>query len=161
MAMHPEPTERDPVRPRQPLGTATAFAGPPASVWVAALASIGLIVGGIAPWATAFGYLSFAGTSMHGWRAVMVGVAGLAMLVLHLLRGGRLPLIVASVAGVLAALLAILTLSKIQSDGAVTVLGQQYHYVDPAWGLYLVLVGAIALVCSTCALAWRASRAAG
>jgi hypothetical protein len=43
----------------------------------------------------------------------------------------------------------------------VTVLGQQYRYLDPAWGIYLVLAGAIALVCSASALAWRASRATG
>jgi hypothetical protein len=160
MAIQPEPTDRDAGSPQQRLGTATAFAAQPASVWVAALASIGMIIGGVGPWATAFGYMTFAGTRMHGWRAVMVGVVGLAMLGLHQLRGTRLPLIVAAVAGALAALLAIVTLAKIQSDGAVTVLGQQYHYVNPAWGLYLVLVCAIALVCSTTVLAWRASRAA-
>jgi hypothetical protein len=52
-------------------------------------------------------------------------------------------------------------LDKINSNGAVTVLGQQYRYLDPAWGLYLVLAGAVGLVCSASALAWRASRATG
>jgi hypothetical protein len=151
--------DRDAGSPQQRLGTATAFAAHPGSFWLAALASIGLIVGGLGPWATAFGFESFAGTRMHGWRAVMVGLVGLAALGLHQLRGARLPLIVAGVAGALAALLAIATLSKIHSDGAVTVLGQQYRYVDPAWGLYLVLAGAIALVCSASALVWRTSRA--
>jgi hypothetical protein len=41
----------------------------------------------------------------------------------------------------------------------VTVLGFHYRYLDPAWGLYLVLAGSIGLVCSASALAWRVSRA--
>jgi hypothetical protein len=98
---------------------------------------------------------------MHGWRAVTVGVVGFAMLGPHQLRGARLPLIVAGVAGALGAMQAVATLGEINSDGAVTVLGQQYRYLDPAWGIYLVLAGAIALVCSASALAWRASRATG
>jgi hypothetical protein len=83
------------------------------------------------------------------------------MLGLHQLRGARLPLLVAAVAGALGAIQAIATLDKINSGGAVTVLGQHYRFLEPAWGLYLVLAGAIALVCSAAALAWRASRAAG
>jgi hypothetical protein len=81
------------------------------------------------------------------------------MLGLHQLRGGRLPVITAGVAGALGATLAITTLSKITAGGAVTVLGVQYRYVDAAWGLYLVLVGTITLVLSASALAWRAFRA--
>jgi hypothetical protein len=152
-------TNRDSASPRQRVEIAAAFAAQPASFWFASLASLGMIVGGVAPWATAFGFLSLSGTSMHGWRAVMVGVLGLAMLALYQLRGGRLPLIVAGVAGALAVIQAIATLSKINSGGAMTVLGQQYRYLDPAWGLYVVLVGAIALVCSVSALVWRSSRA--
>jgi hypothetical protein len=98
---------------------------------------------------------------MHGWRAVMVGVLGLLMLGLHQLRGARLPLIVAAVAGVLGAMQAITTLSKINSGGVVSVFGQQYRFLDAAWGLYLVLAGSIALACFASALAWRASRATG
>jgi hypothetical protein len=155
MSEQRQSTDRDSVSPRQRLEIATAFTGQPASFWLATLASLGLIVGGVGPWATAFGWLSLSGTSMHGWRSVMVGVAGLAMLGLHQLRGARLPLIVAGVAGALGAMLAIATLGEISSSGAVTVLGQQYRYLDPAWGLYLVLASAITLVCSASALAWR------
>jgi hypothetical protein len=137
-----------------------AFAVQPASFWLAALASLGIIIGGVGPWATEFGFVSLSGTSMHGWREVMVGVLGLAMLALHQLRGARLPLIVAAGAGALGAMGAIATLGKINSGGAVSVLGQQYRFLDPAWGLYLVLAGAIALVCCASALVWRVSRAA-
>jgi hypothetical protein len=161
MSEQSQSTDRNPIRPRQRVEIATAFAERPASLWLASLASLALIIGGVGPWATAFGYLSLSGTSMHGWRAVSVGVVGLAMLGLHWLRGARLPLIVAAVAGVLGAMLAISTLDNIHSGGAVTVLGQEYRYLDPAWGLYLVLAAAIALVCSASALAWTASRPPG
>jgi hypothetical protein len=154
-------TDRDSVSPRQRSEIAAAFARQPASIWFASLASLGMIVGGVGPWATAFGFWSLSGTSMHGWRSVMVGVVGLAMLGLHQLRGARLPLIVAGVAGALGAIQAFATLADINSGGAMTVLGQQYRYLDPAWGLYLVLAGAITLVCSASVLVWRASRATG
>jgi hypothetical protein len=140
---------------------AAVFAVQPASFWLASLASLGMIIGGVGPWATQFGLLSLSGTSMHGWNAVMAGVVGLAMLGLHQVRAARLPLIVAGVAGALGAMQAIAALSKIHSGGAVTVFGQQYRFLEPAWGLYLVLAAAIVLACSASALAWRASRAAG
>jgi hypothetical protein len=161
MSEQRQSTDRDAVSPRQRSEIAAALARQPASLWVASLASVGMIVGGVGPWATAFGFWSLSGTSMHGWRAVMVGVVGLAMLGLHKLRGARLPLIVAGVAGALGAMQAFATLGDIDSGGAMTVLGQQYRYLDPAWGLYVVLLGAIALVCSVSVLAWRASRPTG
>jgi hypothetical protein len=161
MSEQPRSTDRDSVVPSQRMAMPAALAVQPASFWLASLASLGLIIGGVGPWATEFGFVSLSGTSMHGWRAVMVGVVGLAMLGLHQLRGARLPLVVAGVGGALAAMLAIAALAKIHSGGAVSVLGQQYRYLDPAWGLYLVLSAAIGLVCCTSALAWRASRAAG
>ena len=160
MSEERQSTDPDSMAPQR-VDLAAAFAAQPASFWLASLGSLGMIIGGIGPWATAFGYVSLSGTSMHGWRAVAVGVVALAMLGMHQLRRARLPLIVAGGAGVLAVMQAIATLSQINSNGAVTVLGQQYRYVDPAWGLYLVLGGAIVLVCSACALVWRSSRATG
>ena len=156
MSEQQQSTDRSSTSQRQRLEVDAAFAGQPAIFWLASLASLCMIIGGVGPWATAYGMLSLSGTSMHGWRAVTVGVLGLAMLGLHKLRGARLPLIVAGVAGALAAVQAIATLEKINSDGAITVLGQQYRYLDPAWGLYLVLGAAIALVGFASALAWRA-----
>jgi hypothetical protein len=160
MAEQQRSTDRDLVAPRQRVEIPGSIAAAPASFWLASLASLGLIIGGIAPWATEFGFVSLSGTSMHGWRAVMVGVLGLAMLAAHQLRGARLPLVVAGVGGALAAWLAVAALSKINSDGAVSVFGQQYRFLDAAWGLYLVLAAGIALACATSALMWRASRAA-
>jgi hypothetical protein len=145
--------------PREDLRIPAAFASQPASFWLASLASLGVIIGGVAPWATVWGFVSVSGTSMHGWREVGVGAVGLVMLGLHQLRGGRVPLIVAGVAGALGATLAITAWSKIISGGAVTVLGVEYRYMDAAWGLYLVLVGTVTLLVSSSALAWRAYRA--
>ena len=159
MSDQPQSTNRDAAPPQQRPEIAAAFAAQPASFWSASLASLAVIVGGVGPWATAWGFLSLSGTSMHGWRAVFMGVVGLAMLALHQLRGTRIPLLVAGVAGALGAMQAIATLGQINSNGAVTVLGQEYRYVDPAWGLYLVFCAGIVLACSVAVLAWRASRA--
>jgi hypothetical protein len=156
MSQHQHSTRRDAAPPPQRPTIAAALAGQPASFWVASVASLGIIIGGVGPWATAFGFVSLSGTSMHGWRAVILGAAGLAMLALYQLRAGRLAPIFAAVAGALGAIQAISTLDAIHSGGAITVLGQQYRYLEPAWGLYLVLLGAIALACSASALAWRA-----
>jgi hypothetical protein len=143
------------------IGIAATLARRPASFWSASLASLLIVIGGVGPWATEFGFVSLSGTSMHGWREVAVGAVGLAMLALYELLGVWPPLIVAAAAGALGALGALATVSRIRSGGAFTVLGQSYRYLDPAWGLYLVLVAAIVLLGSASALAWRASRAAG
>jgi hypothetical protein len=155
----PQQSHRSPAAPWQRAGAAPAFAGQPAGFWVAALAALGMIIGGVGPWATEFNVLSISGTSMHGWRAVAAGGFALAMLGLHLVRGARLPLLAAAVAGALGALLATAALSKISSGGAVSVLGVQYRYMDAAWGLYLVLVAAVTLLVSASGLAWRRTRA--
>ena len=135
----------------------TALAGQPASFWVAAVACLAMIIGGVAQWATAFSFISVSGTSMHGWREVAAAAAALVMLAVYLLRGVRLPLIAAGVAGALGAIQAVITLAKIGSDGAMTVLGYQYRYLEPAWGLYLVLGAAVVLTCSA-TFAWLTTR---
>jgi hypothetical protein len=159
MSEHRHSTERGPASPWQDARIAPAPPGQPLSFWLAALASLAIIIGGVGPWATAYTLVSISGTSMHGWREVEVGVLGLLMLGLHLVRRGRLPLLVAALAGALGAMGAVATLNKINSGGAITVFGLHYRYLSPAWGLYLVLAGAIALALSASALAWRVSRA--
>jgi hypothetical protein len=160
MSEQPQSTDRDAVSPRRRPAMSEALAGQPASFWLASLASLGLIIGGVGPWASAYAFVSLSGTSMHGWREVMVGVVSLAMLGLYHARGARLPLVAAAVAGALGAVQAVATIAQINSNGAVTVLGLEYRYLQPAWGLYIVLGSAIALACSASALVWRASRAA-
>jgi hypothetical protein len=143
------------------VGAVTAVAGRPASFWLAGAACILLIVGGFAPWATAFGYASLSGTGMHGWREVSAGAIGLALLALHFWRGRRLPLIAAAVLGILGAILALATLHDLRANGAVTVLFWQYRYLRPAWGLYVTLVAAIALAVCAAASARRGGAATG
>jgi hypothetical protein len=167
MSSQPQPpTNRQVVRPRPPQGEAgnrsvrldAALGHQPAGFWVAALAAVGVIIGGIGPWASWLNFVSISGTSVHGWREVGVGAVALAMLGVHRLRGGRLPLIAACIVGALGLAGAIISINDVQSKGAVTVLGTQYRYLNVAWGLYVVLVGTIVLVLSTAALAWRGNR---
>jgi hypothetical protein len=145
--------------PRQDVRVSSSFPAQPASFWVASLASLTVIIGGVGPWATWLNSVSISGTSMHGWREVGVGVVGLVMLGLYQMSGRRLPLIVAGIAGVLGLIGAIEALNKILTDGAVTVFGIQYRYLDAAWGIYFVLVGTFVLVLCTVALGWRDLRA--
>ena len=132
---------------------------PPATFWVASIASLGVIVGGVGPWATYLNYVSISGTSMHGWREVGVGVVALVMLGLYRLRGARLPLIVTGIIGALGFIGGIAALHDILTNGAVTVFGFEYRYLDAAWGIYLVLVGTATLALSSALLVWRDFRA--
>jgi hypothetical protein len=159
MSEQQQSTRRPPASPWQHAGSATAFAGQPAGLWAAALGCVAMIIGGVGPWATAWHFTSISGTSMHGGREVAVGVVGLLMLALHMVSGARLPLIGAGIAGALGAMGAVAAWDKISTNGAVTVLGIQYQFIDVAWGLYLVLAGAITLTVCACALAWQRYRA--
>jgi hypothetical protein len=129
-----------------------------AAFWLAMLGALGMIVGGVAPWATAFTFQSFSGTRMHGWREVAGGVVAAILLGLYQVRPTRLPLIGAAVIGALGAVGAIVVWSKIQSGGVYTFFSVQYRYVNPAWGLYLVIGGALILFFAASSLAWRAGR---
>ena len=130
----------------------------PASFWVASLASLGIIIGGIGPWATYLNYVSISGTSMHGWREVAVGAVALVMLGLYQMSGWRPPLIGAGVVGVLGLIGAIDALHSITSGGAVTVLGITYRFISAAWGVYLVLAGTIVLTLCIALLMWQVFR---
>jgi hypothetical protein len=129
----------------------------PASLWLAAAASVALIVGGRAPWATAWGFISLDSSRLHGTDEVWTGVVSLALLVLYRVRGTRAALLVAAAGGALGAVQAVVTLVKISSGGALTLFGVEYRYVNAAWGLYLVRAAALALAGSA-ALTWVATR---
>lgn len=152
----------DEPRSDQSLGTppnpppSAGFADQPASFWVASLASLGVIVGGVGPWATYLNYVSISGTSLHGWREVAVGAIALVMLGIYQLRGWRGPLIVAGIVGALGLIGAIQSLNNITNGGAITVFGVTYRYMSAAWGLYLVLVGTLVLFLAVLQLVWRA-----
>jgi hypothetical protein len=149
MSQHPHSADRGSVVPG-------ALAAQPGAYWMAMLGSLGMIVGGIAPWATAFNFQSFSGTRMHGWREVAAGAIAVILLGLYQARPTRLPLIGAAAVGALGAIGAIVTWSRIESGGVFTVFGVDYRYLDAAWGLYLVIGGALTLMFTASALALRA-----
>lgn len=139
--------------------TVLALGHQPPSFWVASLASLAVIVGGVAPWATYLNYVSISGTSMHGWREVVVGACALVLLGIYQLRKWRLVMLVTALLGVLGVIGAIGALHSITSGGAVNVFGVTYRYLTAAWGIYLVLVGTIILTLAASALAWEGARA--
>jgi hypothetical protein len=130
----------------------------PVSFWLASLASLAVIVGGVGPWATYLNYVSISGTSMHGWREVAVGGLVLVLLATYQVRGWRLPALAAALLGVLGVLGAIEDLHAITSGGTVTVFGVSYRLLSPAWGIYLVLVGTATIAVSAFALLWGGFR---
>jgi hypothetical protein len=140
----------------QNLGLGAGLAHQPGSFWAASLASLGVIIGGVGPWATYLNYVSISGTSMHGWREVAVGAIALVMLGLYHFRGWRTPLIVAGILGALGLIGAIEELHNITNGGAVTVFGVTYRYMTADWGLYLVLVGTLVLLLASLVLVLRA-----
>jgi hypothetical protein len=151
-----KPTNQDVSSLSPRLGA--AFATQPASFWVASVASLGVIIGGVGPWATYLNYVSISGTSMHGWRDVALGAIALVMLGCFQLRGWRTPLIVAGILGAVGVIGAIQSLNSIADGGAVTVFGVTYRYMSAAWGIYLVLVGTLVLFLATVVLAGRTFR---
>jgi hypothetical protein len=160
MSEHLQPNDHPSASAHPRVGFGAAFAAQTPAFWVASMGALAMIIGGLGPWATQFNYISISGTSMHGWRAVLVALWGLAMLALYHVSGRRVALILAAVAGALGAMQAIAGLDTISSGGAVNVLGVQYRYMNPAWGLYLLLIGSLTLLACASVLAWRASRPA-
>src|SRR5689334_7730023 len=87
----------------QPIPIPAAFRVESACFWLATAGALGVIIGAVGPWATAWGFAPLSGTAMHGWREVAVGVVALALLALYRLRGGALPLALAAADGLVGA----------------------------------------------------------
>jgi hypothetical protein len=132
---------------------------PPVSFWVASLASLGVVIGGVGPWATWLNSVSISGTSLHGWREVAVGVVALILLWLYQWGGWLLAAVLAAVAAILGLVGAIDAINTVTNNGAVSLFGVTYRYLGVAWGLYLVLAGTIVLALSASVLAWGDVRA--
>jgi hypothetical protein len=145
---------------RQRMTMPAAFPVDPVCFWLAALSALGVIIGAVGPWATAWGLAPLSGTGMHRWREVAVGVVALALLAVHRWRGRPLALVLAAIDGTVGAAGAAVALSKINANGALTVFGFHYRFLSPAWGVYLVLGGGIVLAGCASVLAWRALRSA-
>jgi hypothetical protein len=140
--------------PRQSLPSSQ-----PASFWLASLASLGIIIGGVGPWATWLNSVAISGTSLHGWREVAVGVVALAMLFIRQLGGRLVPTLIAAAMGVIGLVGGIDAINTVTREGAITIFGVTYRYLGAAWGLYLVVAGAAVLAVSASLLVWRDVRA--
>jgi hypothetical protein len=146
--------EWGPVRPES-IGRSEESATSPApsvvadqaqSWWVAAIASVAMIIGGFGPWATALGFVSVNGTQGDGWLVIAAGVAGLLLLWAEARsrQGGGL-LLAAGLAGAGGAAVAIYYLAQIESAQG-ELFGEDVDLIDPAWGLYASILGGATLV---------------
>jgi hypothetical protein len=113
--------------------------------WGAVIAAAAMIIGGFGPWATALGLVSVNGTHGDGWFVIIAGCAGLAGLWLATQPGrGAGPLMGAALAGAVGAAVAIYDYVRLESLET-KFFGEQVDVVDPAWGIYLAILGGIAL----------------
>jgi hypothetical protein len=142
----------------RPIRMPAAVMVEPVCFWLAVASALGVIVGAVGPWTTAWGVVPVSGTGMHGWREVAVGVVALALLAVHRRRGRALELLLVAVTGAIGASGAAVALSKINANDTLSVLGFHYTFLDPAWGIYLVLGSAIVLVGCASTLLWRSVR---
>lgn len=149
--------DREPDAPH-PIAMPAAFRVDPLCFWLAAASALGVIIGAVGPWTTAWGVVPLSGTAMHGWREVAVGAVALALLAVHRRRGRTLELLLVAADGAIGASGAVVALSKINANDTLSVLGFHYTFLDPAWGIYLVLGSAIVLTGCASTLAWRTNR---
>jgi hypothetical protein len=94
-----------------------------------------MVVGGFGPWATALNVISVSGTrGGDGW--IVIGAAAVAGGVLFASPRGAGP-VLAILAGIGGIFVGVVDLNDISSRSAA---------VEPAWGIYAVLVGSATLV---------------
>lgn len=115
----------------------------PPLFWAAVGGAAGLVIGGFAPWATALGLVSVNGTHGDGWVAILGGLVALGMLFVASQSGKRMNYAVPlSVAGV-CAIVAVIDAADISRHS---------QFVEPGWGLWLVLVSSAVLAGTSIAL---------
>lgn len=101
------------------------------------LAAIGLVVIGAAgPWVT-LGSFSKGGLEGDGVITLVLALVAAGVLLLAHFRGRRAPVVVVGICGLLALAIAIIDIADVQDAGFGASVG---------WGLWLTLVGAIALL---------------
>jgi hypothetical protein len=142
----------------EPIRMPAAIKVDPVCFWLAVAGALGVIIGAVGPWTTAWGMVPVSGTGMHGWREVAIGVVALALLAVHRRRGRSLELLLVAIDGAIGASGAAVALAKINANDTLSVLGFHYTFLDPAWGIYLVLGSAIVLACCASTLSWRGRR---
>ena len=130
----PPPPPAPPPPPPPPVATR------PTAFWWALGAAALTIIGGLGPWATVLRVAEVSGTrGGAGWLVVGAGVVALFLLFV----APRTGPVVALVAAVGATFVGIVDLNNIESRGA---------FVQPAWGIYIVLVGGVGLLAASLAL---------
>jgi hypothetical protein len=110
-----------------------------------------VIVGGFGPWATALGAIDVSGTRGDGWIVIVTGALALLILFTTARTGRPAGGWIAAVLGLIGAIVGVADLSNIndraQSD---TLFGDRV--IDPAWGIYLVIIGSVGLCIAGIAL---------
>jgi hypothetical protein len=131
----------------------------PKSFWWLLLSATAMVLGGLGPWATAFGALSVSGTSGDGWLLIAGGAVAVALTVVHVRRQGRArwPMIVVGLIGSGCAIAAIIDLGDIASatDGS-DLLGDA---VSPGWGIWLSVASSASLALASILALSRSPRA--
>lgn len=101
-----------------------------------------MIVGGFAPWATAFGgALSVSGTNGDGWFLIIGGILAGGLLTWHESSPRVWKAILIAVIALIGTIVSVVDLSNIRS-----VAGQSSGLVQVGWGLYVSLVSSIGLL---------------
>jgi hypothetical protein len=126
--------------PPPPAPLAVAPASSQTQNWghaTAVLASLGIVVGSLGPWATT-ALESISGTHTDGKYLVVAGLVALALSI------RRSALVLAMVIGILAVIDGIVVIGHI-NDYSVSAFGQEVHPASVGWGLWLTVISGAAL----------------
>ena len=102
-----------------------------------------MVIGSFGPWARALGIVSVSGTDGDGWIVIAAGVVVAIALVRQAGSRTRRPFIAAAVAGALGIAVTAVDLAELADKGSADLFGETLKFVEPAWGIYVALVGSI------------------
>jgi hypothetical protein len=125
-----------------------------AAIWVGASALL-MLIGAFGPWATVFSVLSVSGTDGDGKIVLIAALVIGAMVALRLnAKGRRWTVVVALLAGLIAAATSIYDMANIQN----TISNSQYRgVISVGWGLWIDCIASVSAVFALVVLA-RAKR---
>jgi hypothetical protein len=145
-----DPTAFPPPSPPPPPATpAPLFPGRAAQLsgkfWASVIATLLMVVGGFGPWATALNLISVPGTRGDGW--IVIGAAAVSAGALwSYARGGRSVLVWSVIAGLAGLGIGLIDLDDIQSRSTRSFFGEQVQLIQPAWGIYMVIIASAGVV---------------